>query len=59
MIISGLINYRTFPFFRFKTSFGSKFLSRHDQNMTKEMSIKCHLLNKMFEIGKPISVPVG
>ncbi|WP_342224698.1 hypothetical protein [Rickettsia endosymbiont of Urophora cardui] len=29
------------------------------QNMTKEMSIKCHLLNKMFEIGKPISVPVG
>ncbi|WP_342225825.1 hypothetical protein [Rickettsia endosymbiont of Urophora cardui] len=43
----------------FKTSFGSKFLSRHDQNMTKEMSIKCHLLNKMFEIGKPISVPVG
>ncbi|WP_342224688.1 hypothetical protein [Rickettsia endosymbiont of Urophora cardui] len=40
-------------------SFGSKFLSRHDQNMTKEMSIKCHLLNKMFEIGKPISVPVG
>ncbi|WP_342226333.1 hypothetical protein [Rickettsia endosymbiont of Urophora cardui] len=46
-------------FFRFKTSFGSKFLSRHDQNMTKEMSIKCHLLNKMFEIGKPISVPVG
>lgn len=45
-------------FFRFKTSFGSKLLSRHDQNMTEEMSIKCHLLNKMFEIGKPISVPV-
>ena len=43
-------------FFRFKTSFGSKFLSREDQNMTKEMSIKCHLLNKMFEIGKPISI---
>jgi hypothetical protein len=42
--------------FCFKTSFGSKFLSRNDQNMTNEMSIKCYLLNKMFEIGKPISV---
>lgn len=45
-------------FFRFKSSFGSKFLSRDDKNMTNEMSIKCHLLNKMFEIGKPISIPV-
>ena len=44
-------------FFRFKSSFGSKFLSRDDQNMTNEMSIKCHLLNKMFAIGKPISIP--
>ena len=44
-------------FFRFKNSFGSKFLSRDDQNMTNEMSIKCHLLNKMFAIGKPISIP--
>ena len=43
-------------FFRFKNSFGSKFLSREDDNMKNEMTIKCQLLNKMFEIGKPISV---
>lgn len=43
-------------FFRFKNSFGSKFLSRGDDNMKNEMKIKCQLLNKMFEIGKPVSV---
>ena len=43
-------------FFRFKNSFCSKFLSRDDDNMKNEMTIKCQLLNKMFEIGKPISV---
>ena len=46
-------------FFRFKESFGSKFLSRNDDNMKNEMTIKCQLLNKMFEIGKPISVRVA
>ena len=43
-------------FFRFKNSFGSKFLSRGYDNMKNEMKIKCQLLNKMFEIGKPVSV---
>jgi len=46
-------------FFRFKNSFGSKFLSRDDDNMKNEMTIKCQLLNKMFEIGKPISTRVA
>ena len=46
-------------FFRFKGSFGSKFLSRGDNNMKNEMTIKCQLLNKMFEIGKPISVRIA
>lgn len=45
--------------FRFKNSFGSKFLSRGDGNMKNEMTIKCQLLNKMFEIGKPISVRIA
>jgi hypothetical protein len=45
--------------FRFKNSFGSKFLSRDEDNMKNEMIIKCQLLNKMFEIGKPISVRVA
>ena len=43
-------------FYRLKTSFGSQFLSRHEDNMKNELTIKCHLLNKMFEIGRPISV---
>jgi hypothetical protein len=45
-------------FFRFKTIFGSKFLSRDNVNMKNELNIKCQLLNKMFEIGKPISVSI-
>ncbi|WHA07702.1 IS5 family transposase (plasmid) [Candidatus Megaera polyxenophila] len=43
-------------FFRFKSSFGSQFLSRGIENMKNEITIKCQLLNKMFHIGKPISV---
>jgi len=45
--------------FRFKNSFGSKFLSRDEDNMKNEMIIKYQLLNKMFEIGKPISLRVA
>jgi hypothetical protein len=43
-------------FFRFKTSFGSKFLSRNDKNMCQEMRIKCKLFNCMIEIGMPVSM---
>lgn len=46
-------------FFRFKTNFGSQFLSRSDTNMKNEMTIKCQLLNKMFQIGKPLSTRVA
>lgn len=46
-------------FFRFKNSFGSQFLSRNDTNMKNEMTIKCQLLNKMFQIGRPISMRVA
>ena len=46
-------------FFRFKRSFGSEFLSRNDKNMKQEMTIKCKLLNRMLEIGRPISVRVA
>jgi transposase len=42
-------------FYRFKTSFGSQFQSRDENNMKNELTIKCHLLNKMLEIGMPIS----
>lgn len=46
-------------FFRFKNSFGSQFLSRGIENMKNEITIKCRLLNKMFQIGKPISIRTG
>ena len=46
-------------FYRFKTSFGSQFLSRDEDNMKNELTIKCHLLNKMFEIGMPISARIS
>ena len=42
-------------FYRFKTSFGSQFLSRDEGNMKNELTIKCHLLNRMFKIGRPIA----
>jgi IS5 family transposase len=43
-------------FFRYKKSFGSEFLSRDDENMKQETTIKCKLLNKMQEVGKPNSM---
>ena len=46
-------------FFRFKNSFGSKFLSRNEQNMKNEMTIKCQLLNKMLKIGKVKSMRIA
>lgn len=46
-------------FFRFKTNFGSQFLSRSETNMKNEMTIKCQLLNKMFQIGRSISMRIA
>ena len=46
-------------FFRYKKSFGSEFLSRDDENMKQETTIKCKLLNKMFEVGRPSSMRVA
>ena len=46
-------------FYRYKTSFGSHFLSRDEENMKNELTIKCHLLNQMFKKGKPISMPLS
>ena len=43
-------------FFRYKKSFGSEFLSRDDENIKQETTIKCKLLNKMLEVGRPNSM---
>jgi len=43
-------------FFRYKRSFGSEFLSRDDENIKQETTIKCKLLNRMLEVGRPNSM---
>ena len=35
------------------------FLSRNDENMKQEMTIKCKLLNRMLKVGRPNSVRVA
>eukprot|EP00924_Labyrinthula_sp_SR-Ha-C_P011830 snap_masked-scaffold_88-processed-gene-0.10-mRNA-1 protein AED:1.00 eAED:1.00 QI:0/0/0/0/1/1/2/0/162 len=46
-------------FFRFKNSFGRKFLSSNEDNMKNEMTIKCQLLKKMFEICRPKTMRIA
>ena len=36
-----------------------KIVPEADDNMKNELTIKCHLLNKMFEIGRPISARIS
>lgn len=45
-------------FYRFKTIIGRKLQSRDFENQKKEIEIGCKILNKMIQIGMPVSVPV-
>ena len=44
--------------YRYKTIIGRKLHSRNFTNQKTEAILGCNILNKMFELGKPISVPV-
>lgn len=44
-------------FFRYKTIFGEKLKSRSFNNQEIEGLMRSHLLNKMTQLGMPISVP--
>ena len=44
--------------FRYKTILGDRVFSRHPQNQTTELVLGCRILNIMFHLGMPKSVPV-
>jgi hypothetical protein len=45
--------------FRHKTAFGGKVLSRKFENQATELLCQCAMLNRMIQLGKPVSVPVA
>ena len=45
--------------FRHKTAFGGKVQSRKFENQATELLCQCALLNRMIQLGKPVSVPVA
>lgn len=44
--------------FRFKTLFGNALSNRLFEHQTTEAFIKCHVMNKMTQLGMPDSVPI-
>lgn len=44
--------------FRYKTIFGDKVASRKSENQTTELTLGCRILNVMFHLGMPKSIPV-
>lgn len=45
--------------FRHKTAFGGKVLSHKFENQATELLCQCAMLNRMIQLGKPVSVPVA
>jgi hypothetical protein len=45
-------------FFRYKTIFGDKLMTRELDNQRTEALVRCHALNKMTMLGMPISVAI-
>ena len=46
-------------FFRFKSMLGGKLRSRNMESQQTEALIRCHVLNRMFELGRPASVAIA
>jgi hypothetical protein len=44
--------------FRHKTAFGGKVHARKFENQATELLCQCAMLNRMIQLGKPISVPI-
>lgn len=44
--------------FRHKTAFGGKVHSRKFENQATELLCQCAMLNRMIQLGKPVSVPI-
>lgn len=45
--------------FRHKSAFGGRVRSRKFENQATELLCQCAMLNRMIQLGKPVSVPVG
>ncbi len=45
-------------FFRYKSLLGGALKARHRKAQTREALIGCHILNRMFELGRPESYAV-
>ena len=46
-------------FFRYKSVFGGDLKARHSKAQRREAAIGCHILNRMAELGRPSSYPLG
>jgi hypothetical protein len=44
--------------FRYKTILGDKVASRNAENQTAELTLGCRILNVMFHLGMPESIPI-
>ena len=46
-------------FFRHKSILGDRLRARHPKGQEAEALIACNVLNRMFELGRPVSVAIG
>ena len=46
-------------FSRFKRTFGDRLRAKRDEAQEREASLACQLLNRMLELGRPLSYPVN
>jgi hypothetical protein len=46
-------------FSRFKQIFGGRLRAKRDESQEREASLACQLLNRMLELGRPLSYPVS
>ena len=46
-------------FARFKRTFGDRLRAKRDESQEREASLACQLLNRMLELGRPLSYPVN
>ena len=44
---------------RYKSSIGDRLRTRHSKAQEAEASIACNILNRMTELGRPASFPIG
>ncbi len=46
-------------FFRFKSIIGDRLRARHPKAQEAVALLGCNILNRMLQLGRPVSVPIG